>query len=285
MVDQISFRTDDALRWGPGIGRDLLAHEIDVNFWVCLSRLVALEDHQAGAAGIDYITVNGNQMVVHLTNHVALGPFTLPMATWNFRGDWEADQTYAVNDVVLARDRVGRNAAFVVTFPIANSGSVFDEGQNDGNGHDWWAEIIAAPSELPNTGPAGSVLMMSQLDSPSSIAWVSLTRNFALYLETPPNPLEEVFRYIFTEVTTFPANLPQSHAHAGTQCTVEQDFQVYQNGANVGTIEFLPSPYYGTFIWPHDVTFEPGDVMTIVAPSVPDPHMTHIAWTLVGVLP
>ena len=54
---------------------------------------------------------------------------------------------------------------------------------------------------------------------------------------------------------------------------------------STGTITFTSSPDEPTFTFPVAITFQPGDVLEILAPSVPDAHMTLIAMTLVGTLP
>jgi hypothetical protein len=72
---------------------------------------------------------------------------------------------------------------------------------------------------------------------------------------------------------------------AGTGATGEQVYEVYQNGANIGSINFSASPDdIPTFTAPTAITFLAGDVMTILAPSIPDPHLTQIAFTLMGVV-
>lgn len=279
-MDQITYRTNDNTRWGQGNGSDLTATQIDINFWVLFTAIEALQDHSATSAGIESIIVNGNQMTVMLTNHLALGPFTLPTAAFNFRGAWQANQSYNVNDVVTQG-----GAVYLVIFPIANSGSSFNPFQNDGNGHNWWATLLAAPpSELPATGNPGAFLQMTELDSPGSAQWINFTRIFGLYLETKRNPLEEVWRYVVPEMMVIPQGAPNCRANAGTSPTTDQSYEIYWNGANVGSINFTPSPDTPSFTFPHTIVFEPGDIITVVAPSVPDPHMTLIAITLVASL-
>jgi hypothetical protein len=277
-MDQITYRTNDNTRWGQGNGADLTATQIDINFWVLYTMLLSIQDHIDTNAGISYITVTDNQMTVHLSNHVALGPFILPTATWNFRGTWQADTNYNINDVFTQG-----GALYLVTWMVANSGATFNQFANDGAGHNWYAQILAAPpSELPGTGNPGAFLQMTQLNSPASATWVQMTRNLAMYIESPPNPLEEVLAYVFTETTTFAAGLPRSKAHVLTAPTAPQAYELYQNGANIGSVNFTVSPENPTFTFPTNIVFNPGDVLTIVAPSVPDAHMTGICFTLVG---
>jgi hypothetical protein len=282
MTANLVFRTNNPSAWGNGQGSDLSASQIDMNFWILYSSIQAIQAHADTQAGIESFTVLGTQFFVNLTNHVALGPFTLPQAQWNFRGEWQANQTYNINDVFTAF-----GAVYLVIFAVPNSGAApFFSGANDGHGHQYYATLLAAPpSELPADGNPGAFLQLSLLDSPGSVVWTNLTRNIAFYLETPPNPDEEVLRYVVPEQMTFPLNLIGSYVNAGTSPTSVQEYQIYQNGANIGTISFTASPDTPTATFPAPITFAPGDILSIIAPSVPDPHMTLIAITLVGTLP
>lgn len=279
-MDSITFRTDDPTRWGTGNGSDLTAAQIDINFWVLYTTVIALQDHfDSNGAGISYFIVNGDQFTVMLTNHVALGPYNLPVAAFNFRGEWEANQTYNINDV-FTQD----GAIYMVIWPLANSGATFFAGSNDGMGHDYYALMLASPaSELP-TGATNNQVLRWNAESPAESQWVSLTRNLAIYLETEPNPLEEVLRYMCPETMTFPAGLTGSVASAANAPTTAQTYELYWNGAAVGSITFSASPEEVTFSFPHEITLEAGDILSIVAPSVPDPHMDFISITLVGTL-
>jgi hypothetical protein len=284
-TDSLTFRTTDDTRWGAGNGMDLTATQIDINFWVLYTALLAIQEHQDASAAISEFIVNGDQFSVKLTNHVVLGPFTLPVAAFNFRGPWQANAVYNINDVFTATDSFGQSALWLVIWPVPNSGATFFQGSNDGNGHNFYVEMLSAPPpELPIDGNPGSVLVMTDLDSPGSVAWQQLTRNIAFYIEDVPNPLEQVVRYMCPDIMTLPEGLTGSLAFAGTAPTSTQQYEVLWNGAVVGSINFSPSPDHGTFTFNHTITLEPGDLLTIVAPSVPDPHMTLIAVTLVGIL-
>jgi hypothetical protein len=275
MPDSITFRTNDATRWGPGLGADLSATQIDINFWVLYTAVTALQDHQDASAGIDHLVVNENSLYVYLTNHLVLGPYTLPTSQWNFRNEWVPLTNYSLFDVFTEA-----GAVYLVIF-AHRSNSLFSAFSSDGLGHNYYATLLAAPpKELPQSALHNQVL--TWLDSPGDVAWKTQTRNIGFYMETEPDPLDVIFRWPFTETTTFPAGLTSSQATHFTPPTVSQDYQIYQAGSNVGTIHFHPSPAAATFTFPTDVTFTPGEVMTIVAPSVPDPHMTGIAVALVG---
>lgn len=274
-MSDVIYRTSGP--WGAGLGADLTANQVDTNFWILYSLIVALQD--AAPDTISYFTVTGNQMWITMTDHYVFGPFTIPTATFNFRGAWQPNNAYAVNDIFTEG-----GAVYLVIYAQANSGSSFYAQANDGQGHNYYGLLLAAaPNPLPDDGLPGQVLQWTTLESPGGVQWAYINRNIAIYLEDPPNPNEVVARYCFTESTQFPANLTGSKGSAGTVGTGTQEYQLYQNDANIGMVVFNESPTDTcTFTFPNEVTFHAGDVLTIVAPSIPDPHMTQIAFTLCG---
>lgn len=279
-MTDIIYRTSGA--WGAGLGTDLTAAQVDMNFWILWSLIVSLQN--AEPITISYFTVTGNQMWITMTDHYVFGPFTIPTAVWNFTGRWQPDNQYNINDVFTVD-----GAVYLVIYPQANSGSSFYALANDGLGHNYYGLLLAAPpSELPANGLPGQMLQWTTVDSPGGVAWAYIKRNIAVYLEEAPNPLEVVAAYAFTESTQFAVNFAGSSACSATNPTVEQDYQIYQNDANIGYIAFYPdgavafiSPPSPT---PAPVIFHANDVLTIIAPSIPDPHLTEFGFTLMGVV-
>lgn len=277
MVDQITFRTTDSLRWGPGQGSDLSATEIDINFWVLLSAIQALQAAQNTSAGIDHFVIVGNSLFVHLTNHFVLGPYTLPMAQWNFTGEWRPRYAYQAFDV-FTQD----HAVYLVLLAHV-SNSLFAPGANDGLGHNWYGLLLAAPpKELPQTGVLGQVLQWNT--SPGDVVWVTPYRPIAFYAEGTPDPAEFLMEYEFTENATLPASLTGSKFSVGTPPTGDQEFDLFYNGGPIGhvIIHHSASP---TISFPHPIDFTPGDVLSVVGPTVPDAHMTRIRMTFRATLP
>lgn len=277
MVDQVTFRTDDSLRWGPGQGSDLSATEIDVNFWVLLTAVQAVQAQVSeGGAGIDHFVIAGDQLFVHLTNHFVLGPYTLPQAQWNFTGEWSPRRAYHTFDVFTEDHAV----YLVLRDHISNS--LFAPGANDGSGHNFYGLLLAAPpKELPQTGTKGAVLQWQ--NSPGDVRWFLPTRNIATYIEGTPDPLEYLMEYEFTEITNFPAGLSGSQFSVGTRPTIGQEFDLFQDGGPIGSIIIHPSGS-PTISFPHPIQFTPGEILAVIGPTVPDPHMTRIRFNFVGSL-
>src|SRR5487761_1471050 len=114
--------------WGSGIGAPMTPNQADMNFWTVYSLIEAIAD--ATPDTIAYFTVTGNQMWITMSDHFVFGPFTIPTAGWNFRGEWLPETSYAVNDVFTQG-----GAVYLCIYSQLNSGATFFADGNDGQGH------------------------------------------------------------------------------------------------------------------------------------------------------
>jgi hypothetical protein len=89
--------------WGAGKGSDLYASEVDNNFWSLAQAIVDLTNNPATPNGIESISVSGTQMTITLHDGTVLGPYTMPVLTFRWRGEYEAGAIYAVLDVFTVR--------------------------------------------------------------------------------------------------------------------------------------------------------------------------------------
>ena len=143
-----------------------------MNFWVLYSLIISLQN--AEPITISYFTVTGNQMWITMTDHYVFGPYTIPQAVWNFRGAWQQNQPYNVNDVFTAEGGV-----WLCICPQLNSGSSFYDLANDGRGHNYYALLLAAPpGAIPANGLPGQFLQWTTVDSPGGI--LSFFADFAM---------------------------------------------------------------------------------------------------------
>jgi len=97
----LTYRTNDNTRWGTGQGSNLGSAEIDQNFWNLAEAIAGLETASSLPNGIASITVVGTQMSITLTSGTVLGPFTLPVLMFNWRGAWEPGTNYAPLDTFI----------------------------------------------------------------------------------------------------------------------------------------------------------------------------------------
>lgn len=97
-MTSITYRTAGA--WGAGKGSNLTPGEVDENFHQLALALLAEGTDELPPVGIANITVTGSQMTIVLDDARTFGPFTLPVATFAFRGNWQGGSSYGTYDVV-----------------------------------------------------------------------------------------------------------------------------------------------------------------------------------------
>lgn len=99
----ILFRNTDS-SWGVGKGAPLTSLEVDQNFFELLMRVAGLEDNPPEAASISNFQVIGSQLKIFLTNGDEFGPYTLPIAAFQFRGEWALNTEYFELDIFEVPD-------------------------------------------------------------------------------------------------------------------------------------------------------------------------------------
>jgi hypothetical protein len=131
MVD-ITYRTLGP--WGSGKGANLQPSEVDANFYSLATAIVDLINNPESPNGIDSIAVSGTQMTITLQDGTVLGPYTLPVLTFRWRGEFEPN-VYAVLDVFtvsLGNTDVADPATVsygIYMVQIAGTYSLFDQGE------------------------------------------------------------------------------------------------------------------------------------------------------------
>lgn len=108
--------------WGPGKGANLQASEVDNNFWALAQEINSLINDPTQPNGIAGISVSGTQMYITLNDGTVLGPYTLPVLTFRWRGEWTASTPYAQLDVFT----VSGSGIFFVQAASYLSGTAFD---------------------------------------------------------------------------------------------------------------------------------------------------------------
>ena len=127
MVD-ITYRTLGP--WGSGKGANLQPSEVDANFYSLAQAIVNIQDNPEEPNGIYSITVSGTQMTITLNDGTILGPYTLPVLTFRWRGEWQSTATYAQLDVFT----VANVGIFMVQIAHTGDGSPFDPDRVDDAG-------------------------------------------------------------------------------------------------------------------------------------------------------
>ncbi len=127
--NDLTFRTDDATRWGTGKGSPLTKVEGDMNLWTLLTYIADLESNQILPVEIQSITVDSNnKMLITMTDSSTFGPFQLPEQAFHWTGDFQGTFDYSKNDVFSAED-----GAYLV-LQEHTSASTFDPDANNMSG-------------------------------------------------------------------------------------------------------------------------------------------------------
>lgn len=91
--------------WGPGIGRNLTAAEVDGNFYDHDTRIDDLETSRPQPDNFASVQTSGTLMTFYLQSGAPLGPVTLPTLVWQWRGEWLPFTMYAALDVFSVDDQ------------------------------------------------------------------------------------------------------------------------------------------------------------------------------------
>jgi len=119
MVD-VTYRTLGP--WGAGKGANLQPSEVDNNFYSLVQAIVNIQDNPEEPNGIYSITVSGTQMTITLNDGTVLGPYTLPVLTFRWRGEWDAFASYEVLDVFT----ITHQGIYMVQVTHSGTGEPFD---------------------------------------------------------------------------------------------------------------------------------------------------------------
>lgn len=237
------FRTNDALRWGDGLGRNLHPAEVDLNFWILLELFMSLASNPAQPKNISSITVTNNQMTIHLDDGVTnFGPFTLPIATFTWRGNWTPDTEYHTFDLFNES-----NGLFLVN-QDHTSNAVFDSADGNIAGH-YYKILLAYPvlfdigfffPGLPGTGIAAG---------------------------------RPIFSYLAAHDFFLKAGLPETVAATDEVFTVDTSFPIQKNDDVIGSVNFVAGESVPTYVFPDDIQFVGGvggDKLKVMTPASVD---------------
>lgn len=279
-LSNLTYRTADATRWGGGLGSDLGAVQVDLNFWNVSEAILALEEAQSITVSIDYITqpVNGNQFFVVLTNHQVLGPFIIPTSQWTPRGTWQPNTAYAPFDTVSFA------GALYLVMVAVTSAATFSPNAVSGSTQ-VYALILSAPEgTVPFNGEVGQRLVY-QGGSPTVSAWQYDNIRMFSQVDDPPRPNQVVLQYPVVDNMILPQGLAGSIVYSATPTQTNVQYTLNLNGAAIGSINFFgPSPEDITVTFPTAVTCVPGDLITLLAPTIPDAVQAGVSFVIVAQL-
>jgi hypothetical protein len=253
-LDGIVYRGDHPAPRNAGKGSALTVDEFDDNFYELYTRIKALETTPPTAVSISNITVTGSQLLISMSDGVTTyGPFTLPIATFRFRGDYLAGTAYAALDIVS----VPNQGLFLVN--ITHTGEdPFDPAAVDGSSNPMYTQLFGEGIEIYDVGffyPGRPGLGID------SDGWM-----FAHELVRP---------------VIAPALLTDSKASLRVAPAAALSFPIYKNGGTgIGSVDFAMSATAGTFTFTDDTEFDAGDVLQIGPPVSADANAKDLMVSL-----
>lgn len=310
-----TYRTTDGTKWGVGKGSNLTPTEVDLNFWAVVERIVDLENNPPSAVGIDYFSISGDQLTVHMTDHSTLGPYTIPSSTWNFTGQFQAPRDYKIFDVLR------QNGNLYLVIYAHTSSSPFDANANDGMGNDYYALILESPTAGQWRGEwtaatgylqgdtfkytadgdpdSGMYNVLRDHDSPAIFdpdhtdgaspgdpvyqLAIPIDRSYdmALFAAAPFGAAEKVWEHIAVRSFTLPDDFVGSLAKLTSNNSGTAIFNLHLNGSEIATITFTNSTT-GVFTSSSDQSIVVGDILTLYAPYPSDASLTDLKLTIIG---
>jgi hypothetical protein len=104
------------------------------------------------------------------------------------------------------------------------------------------------------------------------------------YKAGQPAADEVIVRVPVARRTRLKVDLAGSHASAEAAATASADFDIRVDGVSSATMRFAAAATSATFIAASETVLEPGQVLSVVAPSTPDTTLAGIGFTLAGSL-
>lgn len=230
--------TTDMLKWGAGTGAPLSASQIDLNFWQLHERVLALETDPPTAVGISNIQVIGSQLTITLSDATSFGPYTLPTATFESRGEAVESAAYYELDVVSV---VGHGLYLVLidhtmVFP-------FD------------------PDRVISGNPVYKLLFG---DDPYRY-------DFGPFIPDKPGlgitPGKRIFSHLFKTDVYFPIDFVGSEFLLETAPAADLEFPIRHNASVIGTLTFAAASINGVFDVAAALQLVDGDRLSLMTPT------------------
>ena len=247
----IVYRTAGA--WGAGLGRDLLAAEVDGNFHDLDGRVQALEGNPPLPAEIDTIDVTGNQMTITMSNQTVFGPYTLPQAAFNFTGEFQPNHDYKRYDFLVA------NSGLYMVLHDFTSGAGFAFGA-DAQGP-WYQYVLPFPTNY----------------------------DIGFFFPGPPGYGIADGAALFTLRTSsrtpfyLPADLNGSTAGLLAAPAADLALPIYKNVTQIGVLDFAAGSTVGTFDFPDAQQFTSPNALRVLRPAALDASAFDLSVLFAGV--
>lgn len=243
-LDGVTYRTSPGtgVKWETGKGANLTPTEVDDNFWELYSRLKLLEDNPPTAAGISNIEVIGSQLQIFLSDSTVFGPFTLPIAVFELRGDYVPGTHYYELDLIS----VPQQGLFLVR--VEHDGEdPFDPDAVDGGANAMYLKLFGENTYIYDIG------------------W--------FYPGRPGNGIAVggiMASHALVRAITLPIGLAGSVAKLSVASATALSFPLFKNATSIGSINFAIGAVTATFTFAAAVSFAIGDKLRMGRPTAID---------------
>ena len=248
-MDGIDYKTTDMAKWGvgsgSGTGGNLTPSQGDNNFWNLYTRLKDLEDNPPESINITGMTVIGSQWQVNMSDGSHFGPFTLPIAAFELKGDWVNAMTYYELDIISAPGFGLYLVRLDHTTPALPA--TFDPDATDDDDHALYLKLFGEDAYIYDIGFFFPGRPGIGIEDGAAIAGHALVR-----------------------VVTAPANLPGSIAKLKVAPASDLSFPIEHDDVEVGSVDFEAGETNGTFTFPDEVDLPIDSVLTIMKPTALD---------------
>ena len=254
----LTFR--DAGPWGVGKGANLEKEEIDGNFWSLKQALIELEGLVGEPIQISNITVTDNAMTVHLEDGQTFGPFELPIATMNFREEWEPETEYVFGDLFTIDD-----VLYFVAIAHTSSVAPFNPAAGNEIGN-YYKVIMPFPSRF------------------SCGFFFPGKPGFGIQGDDPDYGLGTMFSFMFDRDVWFPVDLVGSVGRMRVTPAAELVFQLYRNDESdvIGNVTFDADSDAPVFTFDDPQQFVVGDILIVTRPVNLDDDARDLNLTFQG---
>lgn len=257
----LTYRTSDVTRWGSGKGARLTAEEFDRNTWELSERIRSVEEAlDAGLEGVGISNIEqvGSTFMIYMTNGAAYGPFTIPTAMLQWRGDWLNGQILRKLDLVTVKGMGLYLVNIPHTTPVAPA--TFDPDAFDSvSGSNYYTHVFGEDTYITDI----------------AFSWPG----------KPGQGVEagtDFFEHMFIRPTMIPAGFVGSRAKLQAASTSDLVMRIKKNGDHIGTVTFTAGNLIGviTMLDDADINFVDTDTLSIERPTDLDPTAARLALTI-----
>lgn len=240
--------------WGAGTGVPNSAAQIDANFYDLDARVADLETNPPLPVNISNIQVIGSQLKIFMDNGDEYGPFTLPVATFEWRGPWVATQQYYELDLVTV---VGEGLFMVRVDHVADA--TFD----------------------PDRTITGNQVYLKLFgDDP-------FRYDFGPFIPGKPGlgiaDGARLYSHLFAQDVYLLENLPETIFELANAPTADLVFPLRKGGATaIGDLTFEAGQTDPIITFPDDLQFVAGERISIMKPAAVDATALELTGTFVG---